>query len=154
VTAQRIESLCRSALDPCVPVDVGRAEHPDGRRAVWVIRMPSDFSGKPVFVDGNGVLSRIGEATVPAPVSQIRDWLLEDEPARAADRVSALRSRLPDGRSTWTSSRGAACWAIRPGSRRGRRQVYELGSRRFSPAVLRHGLRAALADLWPDDLPA
>ncbi len=82
LTIQRIESLCRSALDPYVQVDVGRADDPEGRGSVWVVRIPADFDGKPVFVEGKGVLARLGEASVPAPVPLLREWLVEDEHRR------------------------------------------------------------------------
>lgn len=91
LTIQQIESMCRSALEPYVQVDVGRADDPQGRGSVWVIRVPTDFDDKPVFVEGKGVLVRLGEATVPAPVSLLRGWLLQDE--RRRDLVGGRLTR-------------------------------------------------------------
>lgn len=98
VTRQRVDNLCRAALNPFVEVDIGTATNPETQQHVVVIRVPSDVPNRPILIDGRGVLARVGEASVPATLDQLVAWmpLYEGRRNEAAGRLTLAVRGVPN----------------------------------------------------------
>jgi hypothetical protein len=88
VKAQTLEAQVRGNVRPYVPIEIAPSIETRGAMEVLVVRVP-DVWPKPVFVNESGILHRLAEANVLAPVEAIRTWLEQVRPS-ANSRIQAM----------------------------------------------------------------
>jgi hypothetical protein len=87
VKAQTLEAQVRGNVRPYVPIEICPSIETRGAMEV-IVRVP-DVWPKPVFVNESGILHRLAEANVLAPVETIRTWLTQERPS-ASRRNQAM----------------------------------------------------------------